>query len=242
MNDPLLIGISYCGTHNKGDEATSSDAIRVTPEEHAEWLLASVKFYQRLGVSLERPVRVIVTAVGLPSLMAIDIDERNVMWEVSRLATVLSVPENPGHQVGACVALKEGLDAANHWGYPRYFHVTEDVLPWPGVVGKFVDLLDDNDYVGMRWPSGVLNLHMIACRSKAFWAFHPAAVRKYQGIEHYFEALLKDRPIKVNATGEGCYITTHDWQQYQSWLKKMPDETNPIVKRVASDNNWRHFG
>lgn len=236
MRNDLLIGISYCGTHNKGDALGSPAAVMVPPKEHAEWLLAAVDFYRDLGLKLGRCVRVIVSAVGLPATFDLTAPgERDAMWRVLQDATVISYPHNPGHQVGAALGIRQGLEAAGYWNYPLYLHTAEDVLPWPGAVEKMLAALDKGaDYAGFCWTD-MLNCQFFGCRTTAIaGCFDIEAVRGYQGLEHYLNDLFLDRPKKV-VGGQGYYLTTHDWPQYRSWLTKLPESTAPPVVRTMQD-------
>lgn len=238
MKESLLIGISYCGTHNKGEYLDSPGAVRVSPVEHAEWLLATVRLWQKLAVDLDRASRVVVTATGLPAMLQVTAPgERDVMWAVLDRAIILAHPDNPGHQVGASIALRQGLEAAGYWGYPLYLHTAEDILPWPGSVEKLLAALDGgSDYAGYCWTD-MLNCQFFGCRTAALaGCFDMEGVRNFPGLEHYLHHLLKDRPKSVSGDGgRGHYLTTHDWRQFQGWLKKMPDSTAPKVIRTAQD-------
>lgn len=236
LKQPLLIGISYCGSHNKGDELGSPGAVMVPPADHATWLLESVLHYDQLGRMLDRPVRVIVSAVGLPCMLHLNAPgERNAIWQVLKHVTVVNWPTNPGHQVGASIAIRQGLECAGCWGYPLYLHTAEDIMPWPGAIEKMLAALDEGaDYTGFCWTD-MLNCAFFGCRTTALsGTFDMEAVRRYVGIEHYLSDLLKDHP-KVITGGQGYYLTTHDFAQYRRWLKKMPESTCPPVVRTMSD-------
>jgi hypothetical protein len=235
----VLIGISYCGTHNKGDEACAdSEAVWVPPAEHALWLEEAVGLYHRLAMGLTRGSRVVVTASGLPSVLQVDAPgERDVLWRVMERVTVLHHPSNPGHQVGASICLRQGLECAGYWGYPYYLHTAEDVVPRPGALESLLAALDSSaDYAGWCW-SDYLNCAFFACRTAVLAGiFDMEGVRDHVGLEHYLKHLLRDRLQNRGTAGEGRYLTTHDHRQYQSWLSRLPDEEVAAV-RTARDYN-----
>lgn len=238
MKDPVLIGISYCGTHNKGSGPETSEAVRVTPRSHAEWLLASVDYWQTFGRTLDRDFRVIVSAVGLPGMLHITGEgERDIMWLVAQKATIVNWHDNPGHQVGASVAIRQGLECAGYWHYPLYLHTAEDILPLPGAVEMMLAKLDEGkDYAGWVWGHhSSLSSQFFACRTNPLAGIYDIGrVTQFIGLEHYLYDLLKDRP-KHEIGAEGYYLTTHDWDQFKRWLVKTPESTHPPVVRCMED-------
>lgn len=240
MGKSLLIGISYCGTHNKGDAVGTPAAVMVPPRLHAEWLYDAVSLVygssRRMGLP-DRP-RLLVSAVGLPPILQItEPGERDALWNVLSVASLLSWPMNPGHQVGASVALRQGLEAAGYWGYEYYLHTAEDILPYPGAVNKMLQALDEgNDYAGfLAGPDGCLNCAFFACRTSYLaGVFDYERVRDFPGLEHYLAHLFEGRPKWV-VDARGFYVTTHDYEQYKRWLEKMPDDPAPPCVRVMDD-------
>jgi hypothetical protein len=237
MKPSVLIGISYNGAHNKGDEASSPEAVRVPPHEHADWLRLAVERYKGLALGLDRRVRVIVVAAGLPPILEIEDGSRDLMWEVNQLCTVLFSPRHDGHQVGASTCLRLGLEAAGYWHFGYYLHTAEDILPWPGAVENMLASLDEgNVYAGYSW-SDCLNCSFFATRVNPLaGTFDREGVRGHQGLEHYLTHLLRGYPCEVfEGGGKGFYVTTHDYAQFKRWLHKMPGQPNPPNVRTMRD-------
>lgn len=238
--ESVLVGISYNGRHNKGDEEHSSEAVRVPPAEHARWLGDSVVLYRAELRPFMRSyaTKVVVVGCGMKDLLYMDAPgEREAMWAVLRYVPVLSHPEPEGHQVGAATCLRLGLEAAGYWGYEYYLHTAEDILPRPGAVEAMLGALDrGNDYAGYSW-SDCLNCSFFACRTKALaGTFDREKVREYRGLEHYLTALLEGRPKEIfEGGGRGKYLTTHDYAQYRRWLRSPPESDAPPCVRTMAD-------
>lgn len=240
MPGSVLLGISYNGAHNKGDEMGAPEAVMVPPGEHAAWLLASVLHYAGLVErELHRRTRkIVVVASGLKPLLAMNAPgERSAMWVVHADYPVLSDPIAPGHQLGASACLRLGLEAAGTWGFDYYLHTAEDILPRPSAIAAMLAALDaGKDYAGYSW-SDCLNCSFFACRTSALaGCFDREEVKNHRGLEHYLTHLLRDRPLEIFPTGRpGSYLTTHDYQQYRRWLQKMPDSDAPPCVRTMAD-------
>jgi hypothetical protein len=238
----VLIGISYGGAHNKGQEAFAPesnwgradypDAVRLDGGEHARWLLKATYFYCQFARKHSLPGwdhwRVVVTATGLPSILKVPAGkERDALWEVASLATILSYDENPGHQLGASLCVLQGVEAAAKWGYEYYIHAAEDVIPKPGVLERMVvQLGQGNDYVGSAFPdTRMLISRFFGCRTRALVnCFDPGRVGGYQGLEHYLYALLGKT---WSFPDEHYFWTTHRYDEYQRMLLEV-QEVEPI--------------
>lgn len=121
-----LVSVSYCAEHRKGGDAPG--APHVPPQEHAEWLEQACDLYLSLGYD------VVVSCTGYRGILNVEqtptSHERDVMWRViGKVKAVLGDATNPGHQVGAALCIRQGLEAAGKWGYEYLIHTAEDVLP-----------------------------------------------------------------------------------------------------------------
>jgi hypothetical protein len=243
MKPSVLIGISWCGTHNKGDERSSLTAIRYSPEEHLRWLAESVDLHASVANSLGRPSRVVVTASGYPSILQVPAGpERLLYWEVMERVTFLAHPENLGHQRGAALCIRLGLEAAGYWGYRYYLHTAEDVIPRPGAAAALLEDLDGGlDYASQVRPEGSANCTFFAARVAPLAArFDIHEVRHYQGLEQYLWSLVRDgrhSPV-TDEHHSALYQTTHDHAEYRRWLSDLPSGPVPMI-RTMSDYDRR---
>ncbi len=215
-----LVSISYCADHYKG--ADPERAMRLRGQTHAEWLEDACRIYY------ERGLPVIVCCTGFRGMLNVEVSpqnlERDVMWRIFRKArAIVGVPENPGHQVGAALCIRQGLECASKLGYDLLIHTAEDVLPLPGVLREMQSTISGGsiDYVGSFWgpQRDELNSQFFACRVQSLVGkWDSAAVTGHGCIEKYLASLV--RFSRVHHL-ENYYRSTHDYDEWQRWRKEI---------------------
>jgi hypothetical protein len=218
MENKVLVNISWCASHHKG--ANSWDgAQRLHGETHARWLEQAVDFYAGQNFP------VIVSCTDWRGILNADVSpgnhERDVLWRVLKKAPIIGMADNPGHQVGAALCIRQGLEAAGKWEYPLLIHTAEDVLPRPGMLDEMLQALDDGcDYSGTHWGSSPpgYNSQFFACRVQALVPYWDSCrVPEQHHLEGYLKHLLEGRPAWLGAER---YFHTHDYALWQAELKK----------------------
>ena len=144
---------------------------------------------------------------------------RDVAWRIlKRGVMILGTPANPGHQVGAALAIRLGLEAAAKMGYTYLLHTAEDVMPRQAARLKMRRALEEGaDYAGEPWLAGPgqLNSQYFACRVDALaGAWDACAVTTDGCIERYLGRLLEGKKV---AHVKESYRTTHDRGQWLGW-------------------------
>lgn len=230
MSNSVLISISYCCTHHKGRDPNGSADI--DGQRHAEWLEQAVDYYIGVANDLDYysgiAARVIVACTGFPGMLNITnapgYFERDVMWRIAQRASIIGVPQNPGHQVGAALCIRQGLETAGKWGYDLLIHTAEDVLPRKGVVVQMVEALSRDEllceYVGEKWGerNDELNSQFFGCRTQSLVGPWDACQVTGAGhIERYLKMLLEG---KICAFMTNHYRTTHDFDEWQRWRQE----------------------
>ncbi len=209
MSD-VVINVSYCAAHKK---STGPD---IPGHLHAQWLLDCVLYLKKLT-----GWPVIVSMTGWAGMLncptAQGHPEREIMWKVWQEARLLGIPENPGHQVGAGMCLRMGLEAAAYTGVPYLLHTAEDVLPKKEACQFMVDKLREGyDYVGHRCDaSDELNSRFFACRVNAIaGVFNPSIL----GLDVWFERCLSNLFRGMKICDERCqYGVTYYDGQLEQW-------------------------
>ena len=223
-----IVAITWCAEHFKG-----GDRINQLPgPEHAEWLEQAVDYWREHWFPFGE---LIVCATGWRGITNVrsapDCHERDVLWRVlRRVDYFIGVPENPGHQIGAALCIRQAIEAAHKWGAERLICTAEDVVPSGVIAGegrlfgnaasRILDGLEAMDYCGERWGIArtELSAQFFACRPEALVGpFNPADVTGAGCIEAYLAQLLpKDRCCFL----EGLYRTTHDHSTWTKWAKE----------------------
>ncbi len=211
-----LVSISYCASHHKG--ADPDVAPRLDGAEHAEWLQDAVGFYAALLPTAE----IAVAATAFPGILDVPAGrERDAYWTIIKCGVLLvTTSHNPGHQVGAALAIRLGLEAAGKLGFDFLVHTAEDVIPGEGALQEMLTALaSEADYAGSEWHAGPgqVNAQFFACRTQALVARWDACAVTGDGcIERYLGRLLEGRPKCLR---EWPYRHTHDRAEWQRWAR-----------------------
>jgi len=214
-----LVNISYCCDHAKG--ADPERAWHLPAQEHAEWLEKACDLY------LDDGFDAIVSCTGFHGMINVNNSrtsyERDVMWRIARkVRTIVGCPQNPGHQVGAALCIRQGLEAASKFGYDVMIHTAEDVVPRKHVLGDMTEMcgIVGYRYYGSIWgpKRDQLNAQFFACRvNDLVGPWDAAAVTGYGCIEAYLASLLDfDDCLDV----ENYYRTTHDHSEWTRWAEE----------------------
>ena len=222
-----LISISYCAEHYKGGDRIN----RMNGQRHAEWLAAAVALYDDIApvevyLNYDDDFDIIVSCTGFPGILNVeqtpDSCERDVMWDViNGVKCIVSVPDNPGHQVGAALCIRMGLEAAHKWGYECLIHTAEDVVPRRGALAGMVRAIKEGvSYAGEMWgvEQDELNSQFFACRvNDLVGPWDACAVPGHGHIERYLRDLLADRQKYLK---RDQYRTCHDFAQFRQWVQE----------------------
>ncbi len=222
----VLINISYCASHQKGNENNQP----VDGAEHAEWLEECVNYHLKWTSDgfVNRTTApgywpIVVSMTGFPGLCHVEAGrERDAYWRIFNHERVrlVTMPQNPSHQVGAAWCIRQGLEMAGKCGYDIMIHTAEDVMPGPGVMLKMVKALAECDYVGERWGMAgtQLNSQFFGCRVQSLVPLFDAPnVADHGCLENYLAWLLRGRPVCLGIPGP-LYRHTHDRGEWQRWL------------------------
>jgi len=215
----VVVSVSYAMSHRKGTEA----AMPMNAQKHAEWLEQAVHWYVRRGFPT------IVAATGYPGILDVETSsesrERDALWRILRQGVpILGTVHNPGHQVGAALCVRLGLEYAHCCGYDYLIHTAEDILPVPGKITEMLLALEDGyEYAGEAWGEAQdeLNAQFFACQAAALvGAWDACRVTGHGHIECYLRDLLAGKP---QALLTGTYQHTHDYEQWREWLIQQGD-------------------
>ena len=204
-------------------------------QTHAEWLEKAVYMYASLGWP------VIVSCTDYHGILSVNTSEgdheRGVLWRlIDRGFPIMGESINPGHQVGAALCIRIGLEYAAYCGYDYLIHTAEDVMPEFSVLDRMVKALDEGaHYCGEKWGLDMteLNSQFFACRVRPLVNIWDAcAVSGHGCIERYLRACVGDHP-KVYFDGEDgkggrCYRTCHDFELWKRW--KREEEQKSVQK------------
>jgi len=223
-----LLNIGYCAEHFKGGDRIN----RLPGQEHAEWLEQAVDLYLRI---IPDDWAVCVSCTGFHGMLNVENApgncERDVMWRIAGKCMILGVTQNPGHQQGAALCIRQGLECASKLGYTYMVQTAEDVIPgegiWRGDGGKRSNILADMnhaiylgraDYVGSLWGPNrdELDSCFFACRVEPLVSrFDPASCVPY--LERYLASLVTGKRVEFS----GHYRTTHDHSEWTRWAKEL---------------------
>lgn len=217
-----LVSVSFCASHWKGADP-GTNGIRLPGVQHAEWLEDAVCLYLKEGWST------IVAATDWKGILEVETrpgnEERDVLWRIlARSVPIVGTVANPGHQVGAALAIRLGLECAARCGYDFLIHTAEDVLPRPGAVRRMVAALEAGDvYVSEPWgAAGQLNSQFFGVRASVLAGpWDACLVPRYGCIERYLGALLDNQPRMFIP---GIYRSTHDREEWLRWREEQKDE------------------
>ncbi len=219
MRSTALVSISFCAQHNKGAEPWCGEARWVHGQHHAEWLEECIDWWGKFSLD------VIVSATAFPGILNVNQShgncERDVWWRIFDKARIVSDPNNPGHQVGASLTIRMGLEAAGKLGYPYLIHTAEDVLPNDGVVEEMLDALESGDaYAGEQWGQrpDELNSQFFGCYVEALVPrWDHGRVHDHRNLESYMAYMVGDLPKWLS---QKHYRTTHDLNKWRQWAKE----------------------
>lgn len=217
-----LVSISFYAGHAKGGDNIGY----LDGALHAEWLENAVEFWnaecfaQRIVAGLWD---VMVACTGFGGILNIEAGrERDAYWRIFPKTWIVGVSNNPGHQVGAALTIRLGLETAAKLGYDYLVHTAEDVIPKRGALAMMIATLDRGyDYVGERWgpQQDQLNSQFFACRAQALVpTWDACAVTGHGCIERYLMAQMAGKRIHTNFVGK-LYTHTHDYEDWQRCIK-----------------------
>jgi hypothetical protein len=133
---------------------------------------------------------------------------------------MIGVPENPGHQVGAALCVRQGLECASKLGFLYCLFTAEDVVPVEGSVDWILaNLHDGYDYASELWGDGSqLNAQFFGCRVQALVGpFDACQVTGSGCFERYLMSLLANKRLCVPGNKRwSLYNTTHD---HSTWVR-----------------------
>ncbi len=189
-------------------------------ELHARWLLEAVGYY--LGFDAD----VVVSCTAWRGLLNVNNSpgdcERDILWQVEAVCPILGVPENPSHQVGAALCIRQGLEAAGKWDYDCLVHTAEDIVPERGAIENMIEAVQYGaDYAGNRWGphQEFLNAQFFACRTQALVPTWDACQVVGAGhIENYLRQQIGKGSVWAM---EGLYRHSHDFEEWQRWMKEV---------------------
>lgn len=223
----ILVNVSYCQGHYKGQNPDVAERLR--GDLHARWLYDAVSWWEgrdNLLFGMGKNIDVAVSSTDWPGILHVEAgDERDYLWDVHDTARfVLTEPSNPGHQVGAALTIRLGLECAHKLGYDCLIHTAEDVAPrWSAVLDMIRSIENGSDYCGEAWGASgeELNAQFFACRpSKLAGPWDACSVTGHGCIERYLYHLCEQKGLSCRAVEKGFYRTTHDYEQWKRWMKE----------------------
>ena len=221
-----VVNIAFCADHRKG----SDHGPRLGEAEHWEWLERCCRRWIREDFGDATGALVVASATGYRGPLHVGAGRaRDALWRVIGMdVPVLGDATNPGHQVGAGLTVRLGLEFAGKLGYPYLIHTAEDVLPRPGVVVAMLRSLEAGDeYAGDHWAAGTpaegLNAQFFACRVPHLaGVFDPGAIPAAGHIEGYLLSLLRGRRLSLWQGGPGeRYRHTHSAEEWKRWSEEV---------------------
>lgn len=212
--------VSYNGAHNKGGDPGSSG--QLPGHVHARMLRDTCLYLKR-----ECDWPIIVGATSFPGILRIettpDEPEREYIWDVFKLARIVSIPGNPGHQSGACWSIRMGVEAASKLGIDYLIHTAEDVVPNPGICREMVAQMqrEGSDYCGEPWGHNhdELNAQFFGCRVEWFATYFDGAGVGGQWTERYMADLVYGHNRKTSLI-ERVYLHTHDADEHRGLIER----------------------
>lgn len=227
MNGRAVINIGFCADHYKGGDGRD----RQHGQTHWEWLEQAIELLFDITM-LELPIFVSITGFrGFESVLAAPGNqERDVLWRIfSRpYVRLITMADNPGHQVGAAWCIRLGLEAAHKLHYDYMIQTAEDVVPTRGAIEQMIGQLQRGaEFISEEWGEAHedCSAQFFACRTRFLGAkFDPCAVNAHGHIERYLRVLLEGKRV-VKPGGCGLqwgtiYRTTHDMAQWQRWAQE----------------------
>lgn len=217
-----LVNISFCGSHQKGNEGNAP----VDGAEHAEWLEAAVDLLADLS---PYNWNFCLSMTGFPGICHVTAGrERDTYWRLMEAVNGIdlywiTMAANPSHQVGAAWCIRQGLECAGKLGYDLMLHTAEDIVPRKNAFHNMVARLDEGyDYVSERWGAGddQLNTQFFGVRVPLIaGTFDPPAVSGAGCLERYMGQQLQGR--KLHLSYAGLYRHTHDYWQWKQWAEEV---------------------
>lgn len=209
-----LIAIAYTGDHHKMREGF------IDPIKHQQMLIEAIR-----NINPDDEFNVLVSC-NKHSIMDISSDEeRSHAWQIYKMAAVLSLRENNGHQMGQAWAILQALEYANTHGFTRLFWSGDDILyDDPFAVKKAISLMDQNksSYIGRNWNTPTtLDCQIFGCQVQTLLRlFKPLDFAARGGcIEPYMYDILLHEPKTMC---EIAHYHEHDPAKFISLL--------PIIK------------
>ncbi len=188
MKSDTLIALAYTGDHYKVREG------HIPQIPHQEMLLTAIK-----NINPDNEFDVLVSANKFSIMDIANDTERYHIWKVVKLATVLSMRENHGHQMGQAWAIRQAIEYAKTIGYEYLFWSAEDILyDDPFIVrNSIIFLRNGASYIGRYWGNpSELNCQVFGCRVSVMYnLFKPQDFAHRGGIiEAYMSDVLRNEP------------------------------------------------
>lgn len=192
-----LIAYSFCSSHRKANSPN------LTPGDHWSMLTRAMAAWNSQSLAE------LVVCVGPLT--------ESPPAEVFQRAELIATDHNPGHQVGACEAIKQAANYARSHGYSRLIMLADDVLPTGITVDEIVIRLGSANYVGSHWGSHrALNTQVFGIRVDALFDAGNFRLLPHNSrvLEEQLFVALVGQPLDILPAAQRYYFHTHDPENF----------------------------